>query len=209
MQVNRLKGARNTNSAVLKDGLVYTYKGRCYDVLNFTEDMVHLDFIIRSLSKQARFNGNTTNVADIDFFYSVAQHCVLGSQALLLMGKPKEAKYFLFHEGAEAYISDVISPVKLLAKDIIKPIENKISEVIYKYFKVPEDVDHKVLKMVDLNLYEMEATILQGSSLDFDCWTRQKAVKMFRRQLAICDKFLEFNEKELQTGDMDHSPRKI
>jgi len=206
--IKRLKGMRNTNGAVLKDGLVFTYKGRVYDLLDFTPEMVSMDFIFKSLSNQTRFLGNTTNQAEITFSYTIAQHCVLGSQTLLLMGRPKEAYYFLFHESEESYMNDVISPLKKLLP-LYKEMSNKISQIIYEKLSVPLDVDHAIIKMVDLNLYEYESTIMQGSSFNFDCWDREKAEKATYNQLKICDKFLLLDEKELMTGDNNHSPKII
>jgi hypothetical protein len=61
---------------------------------------------VSALSKVCRFGGWTTE------FYSVAQHCVLVSQ-LVPVPFAREA---LFHDLAEAYTGDVVSPLKRLIK---------------------------------------------------------------------------------------------
>lgn len=62
------------------------------------------------LSKVARFNGRYTAVA-----YSVAQHCVMGADALFNeTGDTALAGYFLLHDAHEYLLGDISRPMALL-----------------------------------------------------------------------------------------------
>lgn len=62
--------------------------------------------IANALSKIARFNGGTRGVA-----YSVAQHCVMGADALYAeTGSQIAAAYFLLHDAHEGKLGDMIRP---------------------------------------------------------------------------------------------------
>lgn len=78
------------------------------------------------LSRQARYNGFTNG------FYSVAEHCVLIGAWLLEEHKnPKIAMMGLIHDAAEAYIGDLISPVKHLMP-LYQVWETRIQEACEK-----------------------------------------------------------------------------
>jgi len=82
--------------------------------------------------------------------YSVAQHCVLVSRVL-------EDEYKLaglLHDASEAYIGDVISPVKCRMPDY-KILESHYFNIINTYFTV--DVEHDLVKEADLRMLATEA----------------------------------------------------
>jgi hypothetical protein len=58
--------------------------------------------IAHALSLLCRYGGH------VDRFYSVAEHCVLMSEAVA----PSQALYALLHDATEAYVVDVPRPVK-------------------------------------------------------------------------------------------------
>ena len=63
-----------------------------------------------ALSKIARFNGKNAGIA-----FSVAQHCVMGAQAILNEGGTRmEAALFLLHDAHEWAIGDWIRPAQKL-----------------------------------------------------------------------------------------------
>jgi hypothetical protein len=121
------------------------------------------------------------------------------------MGKPKEALAFLYHEREEAYTGDIISPLKHLVKEIVKPIIDNISKITGEWLQLPKDVDYDLMKMVDLNLYEWESMIFQSSSLNYECWDSETAIRKFREQEDICLKFISYVDKELATENNSHN----
>jgi len=62
--------------------------------------VVRVEVMAAALSKLCRFNGHTRT------FYSVAQHSVLVSQNCV------DPKHALFHDASEAFLGDVIRPIK-------------------------------------------------------------------------------------------------
>jgi len=84
------------------DSTITTYTGRIFDYSNPAETPVCLEDIAHALGMLCRFNGH------IRRFYSVAQHSVLVSRLV----EPGHALQALFHDAAEAYVGDMVSPLK-------------------------------------------------------------------------------------------------
>ena len=83
--------------------LYWLASGRVVDVLRPRVDEIHFDDIACGLSKVQRFGGQT-NVE----FYSVAEHSVLVSR----LCNPRNALLGLMHDASEAFIGDVVTPLK-------------------------------------------------------------------------------------------------
>jgi len=122
-------------------GTIITLSGRRVDPFNMKSDDIYIYDIAHSLSMQCRYNGH------IKRFYSVAEHSVLVCQYL-----PNEYKLWgLLHDATEAYIGDVISPIKQRL-DSYNKLEKGIHRIIAEYFnlsyEIPEivhDADRHVL----------------------------------------------------------------
>ncbi|MEW6256917.1 MAG: hypothetical protein AB1592_13260 [Pseudomonadota bacterium] len=85
-----------------------TLRGRAMDLDAPTPDMVDLfGEVAEALARVARYGGHTPSGV-----YSVAQHCVLGADAIIVeTGDPTLAAAFLLHDAHEAYIGDITTPV--------------------------------------------------------------------------------------------------
>lgn len=81
---------------------IQSYTGKKVTPFDLKPEQVCLEDIAHALSNKTRFTGHTRD------FYSVAQHCVLGSQCL----PPSYALAFLLHDVNEAYLPDVAAPIK-------------------------------------------------------------------------------------------------
>lgn len=88
-----------------RDGGVIDLGRPDHEVVCFV-DMAH------TLSKIPRFNGRNFGIG-----LSVAQHCVMGAQAIMNEGGSKhDAALFLLHDGHEWVLGDIITPtVRLLS----------------------------------------------------------------------------------------------
>ena len=100
-----------------------TYTGRRFWPLSpRPEDVSFLD-IAHGLSNLCRYGGHT------HCFYSVAEHSALLAMHFMAKGRADLARYALLHDASEAYVGDVIRPLKpQLArfKEIEAPIERAI-----------------------------------------------------------------------------------
>lgn len=100
-------------------------------------DDVHIEDIAHALSNMCRFNGHCTS------FYSVAQHSVLVSQAC-----PEEYRLAgLLHDAAEAYIGDIIRPIKPHLAGY-RELETRIDQAIARRFEMPQPMP-AIVKEID------------------------------------------------------------
>lgn len=84
-----------------------THSGKAWNTLDPEPMDVHLRDIAVSLSRQCRFNGHCRR------FYSVAEHCIHITGAIYdETGDGRLALYGLLHDAAEAYIGDIVQPLK-------------------------------------------------------------------------------------------------
>lgn len=98
---------------------------------------ISFEVMVGALSKQCRFNGHTR------WFYSVAQHSVLVSRVL----SPELAPYGLLHDAAEAYLGDVIRPIKYGAgMEAYRAAEKVWQRVIYETFGLDSNLSTKQLQ---------------------------------------------------------------
>lgn len=102
-----------------------TYTGGMFWLLDPRPEEVFIEDIAHALSLICRYNGH------IKGFYSVAQHSILVSQNC----NRDYALHGLLHDAAEAYVGDLISPIKRLLPNY-KVIEEKIITAIYKKYSI-------------------------------------------------------------------------
>ena len=102
-----------------------TWSGRKINLLDPDPDSINIDDIANSLSMQCRFTGHTSH------FYSVAEHSVLVSELV----DPEYALEGLLHDAAEAYLSDIASPLKQLLPEYYY-IEDKFAKAIAEKFNI-------------------------------------------------------------------------
>ncbi len=109
---------------------IETFSGLKFDILNPKPDQITVEDIAHALSQICRFGGHTKH------FYSVAQHSYLGS----FLVPEEDALWFLLHDASEAYIGDMVTPLKRLteAGDAYRPVEDEIMRVICERFNLAE-----------------------------------------------------------------------
>ncbi len=113
-------------------GTTVASRGRPVCLLDPTPAMIDLETdVAEGLARLARFTGAVRSGA-----YSVAQHCVLGADALLReTGREQLALAFLLHDAHEAYIGDIATPVVealgLAVRDALRTCEPSPDLVVH------------------------------------------------------------------------------
>ncbi len=102
---------------------IHTFTGIAFDLRDPRPEMVCLEDIVHSLSLMNRFNGAAL------FPYSVAQHSLHVAELL----PPALRLDGLLHDAAEAYIGDMVSPLKQVLPEY-KAVEARISAVVAEVF---------------------------------------------------------------------------
>jgi len=150
------------------EGVFNTVSGQVVDLHKPTPEMIHIEDIARALSKICRFGGHTRK------FYSVAQHSVLVSNLL----PPVLMLDGLLHDATEAYVGDVIKPLKVLISDVYDKIEERFacaiarkfglirSETIDKDWHIsPDKAVREHIKQADRRALELEHEAFQKGNL--------------------------------------------
>lgn len=102
---------------------IETFTGKQLYFLDPQEDQIDIEDIATALSNECRFGGHTAS------FYSVAEHSVLVASLC-----PKELQLMgLLHDASEAYLRDIVSPIKQYLPDY-KKIEDRLMGVIASKF---------------------------------------------------------------------------
>lgn len=127
------------------EGLFNTASGILISLHDPKPEDISIEDIALALSKICRFGGN------IQKFYSVAQHSVM----VAIMAPPELRQAALLHDAAEAYLGDVIKPLKHILEPVYDPIEKKFEKVIFEKFNVP--INHlELIKYYDMNALSHE-----------------------------------------------------
>lgn len=132
------------------DGIFNTASGIQINLHNPTEDSLKIWDIAGALSLLCRFGGH------VQRFYSVAQHSVLVA-ALAPADLKREA---LMHDAAEAYLGDVIKPLKHLIGEPYTLLEDRFETVLAQRFGLDRHA-LKAVKEYDLMALELEHEALQ------------------------------------------------
>lgn len=139
---------------------VHLFTGGTIDIERPMFEQIHIEDIAHSLAYQCRFAGHTKK------FYSVAEHSVILSH----LTSPESRLWALFHDGAEAYMGDVIRPVRY-ALPGLEPIERKLLQVIAIRFMLDSSQPPMEVNQADglLTLTELKDLLngIPDPALDF------------------------------------------
>lgn len=109
--------------------------------------------IAHALGNICRYNGHVND------FYSVAQHCVLVSRLV-----PRDlAMEGLMHDAAEAYVGDMVRPLKDLVGDAYRHIEESVEVAIAGRFGLEHPWPPEV-KTADVIVFHTEVRDLTPQS---------------------------------------------
>lgn len=140
-----------------------THTGIQFYPLDPQPEDICIDDIAHALSKICRFGGHTKE------FYSVAQHSVIVSNIV----PPHLALTGLMHDATEAYIGDVVRPLKYSLPDYIQ-IEQRLWEVIAERFNLPSVLPPEI-KHADNRALVTERRDLLAVQRQWGAWTKDYA----------------------------------
>lgn len=153
-----------------------TASGRAFWALDPRPEDIHIEDIAAQLSRVCRFGGALKNGAWVDHsvacfpdkkwvpfeIYSVAQHCDLVSRNV-----PEEhALEGLLHDAAEAYIGDMVKPLKVMIPEF-KKIERRIMAAVRERFGLPQE-ESEFVKIADYRAVLTEHRDLQNDIGEVD-----------------------------------------
>lgn len=153
--------------------------GKYLDLANPKPDQFELIDIANALSKICRFGGQ------IKTFYSVAEHsmhCRLQAAYDGLMAREQLA--CLFHDAAEAFIGDMVKPLKIMIPKYAE-VEASIEAAIGEKFGIDFALTRDVVREIDNAMLIAERNFL--FSADKVEWTGEKQVrKLHPRPNFLC-----------------------
>lgn len=168
--------SNSSDGALLSAGKteIETFTGRFVDVLNPKPETIVMDDIAHALAMTCRYGGH------ISKFYSVAEHCVLVTRLVKWMlehdDTPHTADYkrvqmanALLHDASEAYLGDVVAPLKYALREGMMPhdknvgydsLTERMDVAVFEALGAPRLKISPLIQICDLWALKIEATHL-------------------------------------------------
>jgi|AntDeeMinimDraft_4_1070355.scaffolds.fasta_scaffold00020_28 hypothetical protein len=155
-----------------QDEAISTHTGRSFRPLDPQPEQIALADLAHGLSNVCRGAGQTA------FFYSVSLHSIHVTEELARNDESELVQFYgLLHDAAEAYVTDVPSPLKRHLPGY-REIEDDIQAAVWAAFDVdqPSDEQYRAVKRADraLGQYELPELFPQQTwegerpDLDYD-----------------------------------------
>lgn len=122
-----------------------TFTGRHFDPMQIRTEDICIEDIAHALSLMCRGGGH------LKYFYSVAQHSLNCAAEAKARGWSERLQFAcLLHDASEAYLSDIIRPVKANLTGYLE-IENRIMGKILEKFNLSDltEEEHRKWKQID------------------------------------------------------------
>lgn len=105
------------------------YSGRYLDLANPSSEVIGLEDVAHGLAYTCRYSGQCAD------YYSVAQHAVMCSRKLAKDGRSVlERLAALHHDDSEAFLGDVVRPLKSLIQPQYGDLTEKMDQAITEAF---------------------------------------------------------------------------
>lgn len=131
---------------------IQTYVGEMFDIFNPIREQIHLKDISHALSMLCRYGGHSRT------FYSVAEHSFLMAQHFEERREYDLARAALLHDASEAYMGDLVRPIKLRMPEYRKAEDVLLFHILSK-FGIPPEIPFAV-KEADLRICNDERAAL-------------------------------------------------
>lgn len=135
-----------------------TYTGKQFSVLEPDVCAIDIRDIAHALSLLCRGNGH------VKHFYSVGQHCINCVKLAKARGYSAEIQLAcLLHDASEAYMSDVIRPIKK-ELPLYQEVEQRLIQIIFSKYGILEYTSCFEVKEIDDDLCSYDVKYLIGVS---------------------------------------------
>ena len=122
---------------------MHTFTGKEFYALEPNVKDISIVDIAHGLSNVCRYGGMCKE------FYSVGQHSIICAWEAPYPLRKK----LLLHDASEAYIGDIISPLKMTDQyEIYRQVERRLMEVIYEKFELEEDTQEEAEEIHRIDL---------------------------------------------------------
>lgn len=128
-----------------------TYTDRKFYPMDPRAEEIHIADIAHALSMQCRYNGHVRR------FMSVAEHCVLVSRLV----PEEDALWGLLHDATEAYVGDMVRPLKRHMPDYCAAEDRVMAAIAEKFGISPQMPDS--VKAADTQILLDERAALLGT----------------------------------------------
>ncbi len=148
--------------------------GRRLDLLDPSPLDIEIEDIAHGLSRQARWNGQTSG----DWAFSVAQHCLLVEELTGRLRPELTAAWrlaALLHDAPEYVIGDLITPFKAAVGLDYRDFEARLQRAVHIRFGLPAEMPKalkQLIKRADRMSAYVEAVHLAG-------FGREEALRLF------------------------------
>ncbi|HLP03835.1 MAG TPA: hypothetical protein VK152_00260 [Paludibacter sp.] len=146
---------------------IRTYTGKYLNVFNPDPSQICIEDIAHALANTCRFAGHTQD------YYSVAQHSVMCAHKVSDRSKIQA----LMHDAAEAYLTDIPSPIKKHLPDY-RRLENMLLNTIGRALGFDDRLNDEVKAIDKKRLeYEWEHHVIHSNKQQ--AWSPEKAERIF------------------------------
>lgn len=141
-----------TNPDGVSNATIQTYTGEMFDMFLVDRAKINVEDIAHALSMLCRYGGHSHE------FYSVAEHSVLMSRYFEALGDNDLARAALLHDATEAYMGDLVRPIKLQMPRY-QEVEANLQFAIFNRFGLTWDMP-LAIKNADLRICNDERLVL-------------------------------------------------
>jgi len=150
-------------------GWIFTFTGRKFYPLDPKVEDLDIKDIAHALSCLARYNGHTSR------FYSVAEHSTIMAQVFLDKFSVQSdynnidlARWALLHDAAEAYLGDLVRPLKQLPEfRFFVEAEDRYFPLLAEKFGLVGTKEPEAVKSLDLDMCAHETKALRVNLHDW------------------------------------------
>lgn len=171
-----------------------TYSGKKVNPMQLRKNEILIEDIGHALSLLCRGGGH------LKYFYSVAQHSInCAMEAKQKRFSTKVVLGCLLHDASEAYLSDIIRPVKQHLENYLE-IEAMLQNRIWSKFSLADlsDEEYRKIYLIDDIMLENELAILMNGSVDSNISTLESNPDFSLRESKVIKEQFILLAKELE-----------